>query len=120
MLPPRETTVSQCAGENRVLTGGAAAERGPWHTRPCQREPMDVLSPLRQCRLVVLWPAAQLLETENPGFRNRASAPPARKAPRGRSRRPPIARNPGRSGRQRRSPSRTTYRMPSKCISLRK
>jgi hypothetical protein len=28
MLPPREILVSQWADENRVLTGGAAAERG--------------------------------------------------------------------------------------------
>ena len=28
MLPPREITISQWADENRVLTGGAAAERG--------------------------------------------------------------------------------------------
>ena len=45
VLPPREITVSQWADENRVLTGGAAAERGQWRTRPYQREPMDVLSP---------------------------------------------------------------------------
>ena len=45
MLPPRDIPVSQWADENVVLTGGAAAERGQWHTRPYQREPMDVLSP---------------------------------------------------------------------------
>ena len=45
VLPPRDISVSQWADENRVLTGGAAAERGQWHTRPYQREPMDVLSP---------------------------------------------------------------------------
>jgi phage terminase large subunit GpA-like protein len=64
MLPPREILVSQWADENRVLTGGAAAERGQWHTRPYQREPMDVLSPGHPCRQVVLWSAAQLLKTE--------------------------------------------------------
>jgi phage terminase large subunit GpA-like protein len=64
VLPPREISVSQWADENRVLTGGAAAERGQWHTRPYQREPMDVLSPLHPCRQVVLWSAAQLLKTE--------------------------------------------------------
>ena len=64
VLPPREITVSQWADENRVLTGGAAAERGQWHTRPYQREPMDVLSPSHPCRQVVLWAGAQLLKTE--------------------------------------------------------
>jgi phage terminase large subunit GpA-like protein len=64
VLPPRDITVSQWADEHRVLTGGAAAERGQWHTRPYQREPMDVLSPSHPCRQVVLWSAAQLLKTE--------------------------------------------------------
>lgn len=64
MLPPREITVSQWADENRVLTGGAAAERGQWHTRPYQREPMDVLSPSHPCRQVVLWSGSQLYKTE--------------------------------------------------------
>ncbi len=64
VLPPREITVSQWADENRVLTGGAAAERGQWHTRPYQREPMDVLSPSHPSRQVVLWSAAQLMKTE--------------------------------------------------------
>ena len=60
VLPPREITVSQWADENRVLTGAAAAERGQWHTRPYQCEPMDVLSPSHPCRQVVLWSAAQI------------------------------------------------------------
>ena len=64
MLPPRDILVSQWADENRVLTGGAAAERGQWRTRPYQRGPMDVLSPSHPCRQVVLWSAAQLLKTE--------------------------------------------------------
>jgi len=64
MLPPRDILVSEWADENRVLTGGAAAERGQWHTRLYQREPMDVLSPGHPCRQVVLWSAAQLLKTE--------------------------------------------------------
>ena len=64
VLPPREITVSQWADENRVLTGAAAAERGQWHTRSYQREPMDVLSPSHPCRQAVLWSAAQLLKTE--------------------------------------------------------
>ena len=64
VLPPREITVSQWADENRVLTGSASAERGQWHTRPYQREPMDVLSPAHPCHQVVLWSAAQLLKTE--------------------------------------------------------
>jgi phage terminase large subunit GpA-like protein len=64
MEPPRDITVSQWADENRVLTGGAAAERGQWRTRPYQREPMDVLSPSHPCRQAVLWSAAQLLKTE--------------------------------------------------------
>ena len=64
VLPPREITVSQWADENRVLTGAAAAERGQWHTRPYQREPMDVLGPSHPCRQAVLWSAAQLLKTE--------------------------------------------------------
>jgi phage terminase large subunit GpA-like protein len=64
MLPPRDILLSQWADENRVLTGGAAAERGQWHTRLYQREPMDVLSPSHPCRQAVLWSAAQLLKTE--------------------------------------------------------
>ena len=64
ILPPRDITVAKWADENRVLTGGAAAERGQWHTRPYQREPMEVLSPAHPCRQVVLLSAAQLLKTE--------------------------------------------------------
>jgi phage terminase large subunit GpA-like protein len=64
MLPPRDITVSQWADENRVLTGGAAAERGQWRTRPYQREPMDVLSPSHPCRQVVVLSGAQILKTE--------------------------------------------------------
>ena len=64
ILPPRAITVSQWADENRVLTGNAAAERGQWHTRPYQREAMDVLSPWHPCRQVVLWSAAQMMKTE--------------------------------------------------------
>ena len=45
LLPPRDISVSQWADENVVLTGSGSAERGQWHTRPYQREPMDVLSP---------------------------------------------------------------------------
>lgn len=63
MLPPREITVSQWADENVVLTGAGAAERGQWHTRPYQREPMDVLSPSHPCKQVVLMTGAQLLKT---------------------------------------------------------
>jgi phage terminase large subunit GpA-like protein len=40
MLPPQDILVSQWADENRVLTGGASAERGQWRTRSYQREPM--------------------------------------------------------------------------------
>ena len=61
MLPPREITVSEWADENVVLSGAAAAERGQWHTRPYQREPMDVLSPSHPCKQVVLMAAAQTL-----------------------------------------------------------
>src|SRR6202051_3862792 len=64
MLPPRHILVSQWADENRVLTGGAAAERGQWRTRHYQREPMDVLSPAHPCRQVVLLSAAQMMKTE--------------------------------------------------------
>jgi len=64
MLPPPEILVSQWADENRVLTGGAAAERGQWRTRHYQREPMDVLSPSHPCRQVVLLSAAQMMKTE--------------------------------------------------------
>ncbi len=64
MLPPRDITVSEWADENRVLTGGAAAERGQWRTRPYQREPMDVLSPSHPCRQVVVLSGAQILKTE--------------------------------------------------------
>src|SRR4051794_27836128 len=41
LLPPRDISVSQWADENVVLTGSGSAERGQWHTRPYQREPMD-------------------------------------------------------------------------------
>jgi phage terminase large subunit GpA-like protein len=64
MLPPRDILVSQWADENRVLTGGASAERGQWRTRSYQREPMDVLSPGHPCRQVVLLSAAQMMKTE--------------------------------------------------------
>src|ERR1051326_1610995 len=64
VLPPREITVSEWADEHRQLTGSSAAERGQWHTRPYQREPMDVLSPSHPCRQVVLWAAAQMMKTE--------------------------------------------------------
>src|ERR1035441_2399271 len=64
MLPPRDILVSQWADENRVLTGGAAAERGQWRTRSYQREPMDVLSPSHPCRQVVVLSGAQILKTE--------------------------------------------------------
>src|SRR6266496_5347705 len=64
LLPPRDISVSQWADENVVLTGSGSAERGQWHTRPYQREPMDVLSPSHPCRQVVLWSAAQLMKSE--------------------------------------------------------
>jgi phage terminase large subunit GpA-like protein len=64
MLPPRDITVSQWADENRVLAGGAAAERGQWRTRPYQREPMDVLSPSHPCRQVLVLSGGQILKTE--------------------------------------------------------
>lgn len=63
MLPPREITVSEWADENVVLSGAGAAERGQWHTRPYQREPMDVLSPSHPCKQVVLMSSAQMLKT---------------------------------------------------------
>jgi len=63
MMPPREITVSQWADENVVLSGAGSAERGQWHTRPYQREPMDVLSPSHPCKQVVLMSAAQMLKT---------------------------------------------------------
>lgn len=63
MLPPRDITVSQWADENVVLSGAGAAERGQWHTRPYQREPMDVLSPSHPSKQVVLMSAAQMLKT---------------------------------------------------------
>ena len=63
-LPPREMTVSQWADENRVLTGTASAERGQWHTRTYQREPMDAMSPSNPAKMVVLMSAAQMLKTE--------------------------------------------------------
>ena len=40
LLPPRDISVSQWADENVVLTGSGSAERGQWHTRPYQREPI--------------------------------------------------------------------------------
>ena len=63
LLPPRDISVSQWADENVVLTGSGSAERGQWHTRPFQREPMDVLSPSHPCKQVVLMSAAQMLKT---------------------------------------------------------
>jgi phage terminase large subunit GpA-like protein len=57
-------TVSEWADENRVLTGAASAERGQWHTRPYQREPMDVMSPANPAKMIVLMSAAQMLKTE--------------------------------------------------------
>ena len=45
LLPPRDISVSDWADENVVLTGSGSAERGQWHTRPYQREPMDCLGP---------------------------------------------------------------------------
>ena len=63
LLPPREISVSQWADENVVLTGSGSAERGQWHTRPFQREPMDCLSPNHPCKQVVLMSAAQMLKT---------------------------------------------------------
>ncbi len=63
LLPPRDISVSQWADENVVLTGSGSAERGQWHTRPYQREPMNVLSPGHPCKQVVLMSAAQMLKT---------------------------------------------------------
>ena len=63
LLPPRDISVSQWADENVVLTGSGSAEQGQWHTRPYQREPMDVLSPSHPCKQVVLMSAAQMLKT---------------------------------------------------------
>jgi hypothetical protein len=63
LLPPRDISVSQWADENVVLTGSGSAERGQWHTRPYQREPMDVLTPSHPCKQVVLMSAAQMLKT---------------------------------------------------------
>ena len=63
LLPPRDISVSQWADENVVLTGSGSAERGQWHTRPYQREPMDVLGPSHPCKQVVLMSAAQMLKT---------------------------------------------------------
>jgi phage terminase large subunit GpA-like protein len=64
ILPPAETTVSQWADENRRLSGTASAEKGQWHTRPFQREPMDTLSSGHPCRKSVWMCAAQTLKTE--------------------------------------------------------
>ncbi len=63
LLPPRDISVAQWADENVSLTGSGSAERGQWHTRPYQREPMDVLSPSHPCKQVVLMSAAQMLKT---------------------------------------------------------
>ena len=65
LLPPRDISVSRWADENVVLTGSGSAERGQWHTRPYQREPMDVLSPSHPCKQVVLMSAAQMLKTRS-------------------------------------------------------
>ena len=63
LLPPRDISVSDWADENVVLTGSGSAERGQWHTRRFQREPMDCLGPNHPCKQVVLMSAAQLLKT---------------------------------------------------------
>ena len=63
LLPPRDISVSDWADENVVLTGSGSAERGQWHTRRFQREPMDCLGPLHPCKQVVLMSAAQMLKT---------------------------------------------------------
>ena len=64
MLPPRQISVSEWADENRSLTGGAAAERGSWRTRPYQREPMDTLGPDDPAQEIVIMSAAQMLKSE--------------------------------------------------------
>jgi phage terminase large subunit GpA-like protein len=64
LLPPEDITVSEWAEKHRRLTGSASSERGTWHTRPYQKEPMDVLSPSDPCREVVLMTCAQMMKTE--------------------------------------------------------
>jgi phage terminase large subunit GpA-like protein len=63
LLPPRDISVSDWADENVVLIGSGSAERGQWHTRRFQREPMDCLGPNHPCKQVVLMSAAQMLKT---------------------------------------------------------
>ena len=40
LLPPPDISVSDWADENVIVTGSGSAERGQWHTRRFQREPM--------------------------------------------------------------------------------
>jgi phage terminase large subunit GpA-like protein len=64
--PKPVVSLSDWADANRVLSGKAAAEPGPWRTdrTPYLREPMDALSVESSVKEVVLWFATQLGKSE--------------------------------------------------------
>lgn len=61
--PKRKLTVSQWADHSRQLSSESSAAAGQWHTRPYQREPMDVFTD-PSVSTVVLMVARQTLKTE--------------------------------------------------------
>jgi len=61
--PPPKLTVSQWADTNRTLSSESSAQAGQWHTRPYQREPMDVFTDAA-IHTIVLMVARQTLKTE--------------------------------------------------------
>ena len=66
MRPPANITVSEWADLNRVLSGKAASEPGPWRTdrTPYLRQIMDDLSARSTVQEVVVMFAAQLGKSE--------------------------------------------------------
>jgi phage terminase large subunit GpA-like protein len=66
MRPPADLTVSQWADQNRMLSGKASSEPGPWRTdrTPYLRQIMDDLSARSTVQEVVVMFAAQLGKSE--------------------------------------------------------
>lgn len=67
MRPPADETVSQWADANRILSGKASSEPGPWRTdrTPYLRQIMDDLSARSRVQEVVVMFAAQLGKSES-------------------------------------------------------
>lgn len=67
MRPPADVTVSQWADQNRILSGKASSEPGPWRTEraPYLRAIMDDLSARSTVQEVVVMFAAQLGKSES-------------------------------------------------------